>query len=896
MRKLSESGKMIIIQVMENHLEKQLAYWKQQLADLPLLLQLPTDRPRPLIQRYHGQTLRFSLNCAVTEQLYKLSQAQGTTLFTTLLAAFATLLYRYSGQTDIAIGSLIANPTPAELDPPSRCFVNRLVLRTRFEDNPSFSQLLAQLQKVTREAYAHQDVTFEELVKALQPERDLSYSPLFQVMFVLQNTPMPTQELTNARLTPLTTETVSPEYDLSLWIEETDTGLLGSLQYNTELFDDQTVTQMVRHFQTLLAGIVASPEERVGYLPLLTQAEQHQILVEWNDTAVDYPKDKCIHQLFEAQVERTPDAVALRFEDQQLTYRQLNERANQVAHYLQNLGVKPEVLVGICMERSLEMVLGLLGILKAGGAYVPMDPSYPEERLGYMMGDAKVKILLSLRSLQKPLPEHQAEVVYLDADWQVIGQQSQENPDSGVRGENLAYVIYTSGSTGTPKGVRVGHNNLCHYVQAMQIALGITAEDVYLHTASIAFSSSTRQLIMPLTQGATVTIATSEQRKDPLALFAKIKQHDVTVIDIVPSYWRNCNYALAGLAPESRQALLDNKLRLILSASEPLLSDIPSNWNSNFQQDTHAINMFGQTETCGIVSTYPIPAQQGEGVQVVLIGRPIPNTQIYLLDRHLQPVPIGVPGELYIGGRGVGQGYLHRPDLTAEKFIPNPFSNEPDTRLYKTGDLARYLSDGNIEYIGRIDQQVKIRGFRIELGEIEAAIGEHPNVREAAVIVREDTPGNKRLVAYLVASDQSTNPDDLRSFLKQQLPEYMIPSAFVLLEALPLTPNGKVDRKALSATAAELTREEEFVPPQTPIHQTIANIFSSVLGVQAVGIHDNFFDLGGNSVLAMIAINNIEEKTKQELHVVTLFEAPTVAKFADYLNREFLQAQEEAEI
>ncbi len=882
-------------QVLENHLELQLAYWKQQLADLPLLLQLPTDRPRPLIQRYHGQTLRFSLNCSVTDQLYKLSQAQGTTLFTTLLAAFATLLYRYSGQTDIAIASLIVNPTRAALEPPSRSCMNMVVLRACFEDNPSFIQLLAQLQKVTLEAYTHQDVPFEEVVKALQLERDLSDSPLFQVMFVLQNTPMSTQELTQDRLTSLSPETIGAGYELNLWIEETETGLLGSLQYNSELFDHQTITRMVGHFQTLLKGIVANPEERVGHLPLLTQVEQHQILVEWNDTAVEYPKDKCIDQLFEAQVERTPDAVALVFEGQQLTYRQLNERSNQVAHYLQSLGVGREVLVGLCIERSLEMVLGLLGILKAGGAYVPIDPSYPEERLGYMLADAKVKILLSLRSLQKPLPEHQGEVVYLDADWQVIGQQSKENPDSGVRGENLAYVIYTSGSTGTPKGVRVGHNNLCHYVQAMQIALGITAEDVYLHTASIAFSSSTRQLILPLTQGATVTIATSEQRKDPLALFAKIKQHDVTVIDIVPSYWRNCNYALGGLTPESKQALLDNKLRLILSASEALMSDIPSHWRSNFQQGTYAINMFGQTETCGIVSTYPIPAQQGEGVKVVLIGRPIPNTQIYLLDRHLQPVPIGVPGELYIGGRGVGQGYLHRPDLTAEKFIPNPFSNEPDTRLYKTGDLARYLSDGNIEYIGRIDQQVKIRGFRIELGEIEAAIGEHPKVREAAVIVREDTPGNKRLVAYIVTSDQSTNPDDLRSFLKQKLPEYMMPSAFLLREALPLTPNGKVDRKALLATA-ELTGEEEFVPPQTPIHQTIANIFSAVLGVQAVGIHDNFFEMGGNSVLVMIAINDIEEKTKQELHPVDLFNAPTVAKLADYLNRECLPVLEEGEI
>lgn len=561
----------------------------------------------------------------------------------------------------------------------------------------------------------------------------------------------------------------------------------------------------------------------------------------------------------------------------------LNNQANKIARYLQQLGVGAEVLVGLCVERSLDFVLGILGILKAGGAYVPLDPTYPQERLGLMLQNSQPRVLLT-QAMTAELPENTAQVVYLDKDWQKITQQSDENLDGVVVAANLAYVIYTSGSTGTPKGVRVTHSNLSHYVQAMQAALGILTEDVYLHTASIAFSSSVRQLMLPLTKGATVTIATLEERKDPIALFEKIKQHHVTVIDIVPSYWRNCNYALSRLEPNSRQTLLNNNLRLIVSASEPLLADICNKWRFDFQHNASLINMFGQTETCGIVGVYPIPVQQDERLKVVPLGRAIANTQIYLLDKYLQPVSIGTAGEIYIGGLGISQGYLHRPDLTAVSFIPNPFSDEPGTRLYKTGDLGRYLADGTLEFIGRSDYQVKIRGFRIELAEIEAVLSQHPLVREVVVVVREDESNEKRLVAYIVPDKQSTHlkANDWREFLQSRLPDYMMPSSFVMLEALPLTPNGKINRKLL-LTLEQSQELETFVAPRNRVEEVIASIWAEFIGLAKVGIHDNFFDLGGHSLLATQVIYKMREALQTELPLRSLFDAPTVAEIAEQI-------------
>jgi aspartate racemase len=603
-------------------------------------------------------------------------------------------------------------------------------------------------------------------------------------------------------------------------------------------------------------------------------------------------KDLCIYKQLEAQVERTPDAIAVVCEDQQLTYRELNTRANQLAHYLQALEVKPDVLVGICLERSLEMVVGLLGILKAGGAYVALDPTYPKERLAYILKETQVPLLVTQRQLVEQLPQLDVPLVCLDTDEEAIARESEENPVSQVTSQHLAYVIFTSGSTGKPKGVQITQGNLGHYAQAMSEALTLQSDDIYLHTASFSFSSSVRQLMVPLSQGATVVIATAEQRKNPLALFDVIKQHNVTIIDIVPSYWQTCYYALGNMNAESRTAVLDNKLRLILSASAPLSSDIPKNWRFGFQPDVRFINMFGQTETTGIVAVYPIPDEYSDEVVVVPIGRPIANTQIYVLNENRSPVPVGEIGEMYVGGAGLGRGYLNRPDLTQERFIPNPFSDEPGACLYKTGDLGRYRADGIIEFVGRMDYQVKIRGMRVELGEIELAIAQHPGVRETVVIAKENVSGDKSLVAYIVPkllsaeTSQTALIKELRSLLQQKLPDYMVPSAFVMLEALPLTPNGKIDRTALPAPdQVRQDLEETFVAPQDELELELTRIWEKVLGVQPIGVRDNFFDLGGHSLLAVQLFAEIEKIVGTNLPLATLLQASTIEELARVLRQ-----------
>ncbi|MEG4836965.1 amino acid adenylation domain-containing protein [Microcoleus sp. B9-D4] len=865
-------------------LESQLAYWKQKLAGAPFVLELPTDRVRKATQTFRGACYRQALSKELTEALMILSQRKGVTLFMTLLAAQQTLLYLYTGQTDICVGTPYAGRDRAEIEGLIGLFVNTLVLRTDISGNPSFEELLLRVREVALGAYAHHDLPFEKLVEQLQSARNLSYTPLYQVRFALH--PPMQIDLEDLTVSPVAVETGTAKLDLFVAFVNTDSGLIGTWEYNTDLFDANRIARMTQHFQTLLEGIVTNSQQRVSELPLLTERERHQLLVEWNNTTKEYPQDKCIHQLFEEQVLRSPDAIAVVFEGEQLTYKDLNQRANRIGHHLKTLGVEAEVLVGICVERSLEMVVSLLGILKAGGAYVPLDPSYPKERLAFMLQNSQPKVLLTQECLIIELPEHTAQVVCLDTDRHLIAQHSEENLNQTATVDNLAYVIYTSGSTGKPKGVQVTHANLCHYAQAMSQALDITAEDVYLHTASIAFSSSVRQLIVPLASGATVKIATSEQRKDPMSLFATIKQHSVTVIDIVPSYWRNCIHTLASLEPGTKQALLDNKLRLIVSASEPLLSDLPTQWTFGFQHKARLINMFGQTETCGIVATYPIPAQQDEPIKIVPIGRQIANTQIYLLDCHMQPVPVGVPGEVHIGGFGLARGYLNSPELTKEKFIPNPFSEEEGSRLYKTGDNARYLPDGNIEFLGRLDRQVKIRGFRIELGEIEAALAQHPEVRETVVLARDDQPDNKRLVAYVVPNHEAPATSELRHFLQQKLPDYMVPVAFVMLSTLPLSPNGKVDRRALTAPDAELSNSIGFVPPRDTVEQQLQQIWSEVLKLPTVGVKDNFFTFGGHSLLAVLLMAQISRHFGKNLPIATLFSSPTIEQLASCLRSE----------
>ena len=850
-------------------LSNQLDYWKQQLSNAPDLLQLPTDYPRPTVQTYQGRTVRFSLNTDLTTKLQTLSRNSSTTLFMTLYAAFSTLLYRYSGQSAIVIGSPIANRNRSEIEPLIGFFVNTLVLRTSFENNPSFKELLAQVRETTLNAYEHQDVPFEQVVEALQPQRDLSHSPLFQVMFVLQNTPMADVELPGVTLSPMELESTIAKFDLTLSMTETDQGWVGEWKYNTDLFKGETIERMVAHFQNLLEAIVENPSENVGNLNLLCESELHQLLVEWNDTATVYPKDKCIHLLFEEQVEKTPDAVAVVFEEEQVTYKQLNQRANQLAHHLQSLGVKPEVLVGICVERSIEMVVGLLGILKAGGAYVPLDPSYPQERLSYMLADSGVGVLVTQSSLLEFIPENNALKVCLDSDWVRIEQQSQENLDVGVNSGNLAYVIYTSGSTGKPKGAMNTHKGIRNRLLWMQETYQLTSRDHVMQKTPFSFDVSVWEFFWPLITGARIVVAKPEGHKDSTYLVNLISTEQITTIHFVPSMLQ-----VFLLEPNLENC---SCLKRVFCSGEALPVELTQRFFSKLSCELH--NLYGPSEAAIDVTFWQCQPQ--ENLQIVPIGRPIANTKIYILDKQLQPLPIGVAGEIYIGGDGLARGYLNRPELTQEKFILNPFSNSKSERLYKTGDLARYLPNGNLEFLGRIDNQVKIRGFRIELGEIETVLTSHPQINQAVVIATEEKTGNKRLVAYLVADSEITTVQ-LREYLKAQLPDYMVPSAFVTLESLPLTPNGKVDRKALPA-ADYIERDTEYVAPRTELERRLTQIWSSVLNIAQVGVKDNFFEVGGHSLLAVRLMGEIQQQFQKSFPLATLFQNPTIEQLASLL-------------
>ena len=847
-------------------LESQLSYWKKQLERAPAVLNLPTDRPRPAVQSFRGQRQSIELSKELTEGLKGLSRKEGVTLFMTLLAAFQTLLHRYTGQDDIVVGSPIANRNRHEIESLIGFFVNTLVMRSDLSSNPPFRQLLARVREVALGAYAHKDLPFEKLVEELHPERSLSHSPLFQVMFVLQNALSTGVEFEGLSVSSVRVGTETAKFDLTLSMHETVEGLSGSLQYNTDLFDDATITRMLEHFQILLKGIVVDPHQRISDLPILTEAEKRQLLVEWNDTKRDYPKDKCIHELFEEQVERSPDAIAVVFEDQQLTYRELNTRANQLAHYLGKLGVGPEVLVGICVERSIDMIVGLLGILKAGGAYVPLDPSYPQERLAFMLEDTQAAVLLTQERLIEKLPAHGAQLVCLDKDRKKIAAESDENPTSGTTAENLAYVIYTSGSTGEPKGVAITHASSMAFLSWVSTVFSATEMSGVLASTSICFDLSVFEIFSPLSYGGRIILV-----QNALSLASLSAGSEVMLINTVPS-------ALNELL---RVRAVPPSVCTINLAGEPLKSTVVEEIYDRTSA-SKVYDLYGPSEDT-TYSTFAL--RTADGPQT--IGKPIANTRIYILDTHLQPVPIGIAGELYIGGDGLARGYLNRSELTADKFIPNPFSDDPNSRLYRTGDLARYLSDGSIEFLGRIDNQVKIRGFRIELGEIEAILSRHPFGRETVVLAREDSPGDKRLVAYVVSNqDQVCTGSALRSFLKEKLPEYMIPSGFVFLDALPLTPSRKVDRKALPApdqSRPEL--EQSFVAPRTLIEEIIVEIWAEVLKTEKVGIHDNFFELGGHSLLATQVTSRLREGLGVELPLRALFEAPTVAELAERIEQ-----------
>ncbi|NER29712.1 MAG: amino acid adenylation domain-containing protein, partial [Symploca sp. SIO1C4] len=848
-------------------LDSQLSYWKHQLRGNLPILQLPTDKKRSPVYTYRGASQYLVFSSELSNALKKLTQQESVTLFMTLLTAFKVLLYRYSGEEDLIVGSPIAGRNQMETEGLIGFFVNTLVMRTDLSGNPSFRKLLSRVREVALGAYTHQELPFDKLVEELQPERDLSHPPLFQVMFVLQNDPKSVLELPDLTINHLNLDNQTTKFDLTLSIKDTKPELRGRLEYNTDLFNSATIERMLGHFQTLLEAIVTNPEQQISQLSLLTDKEHHQLIVEWNHTQTEYPQEPCIHQLFEAQVQRTPEAVAVVFEGQQLTYQQLNCLANQLAHHLQKLGVKPEVMVGICVERSLEMLVGMFGILKAGGAYVPLDPTYPQERLAWMLSDSKVPILLTQEHLLAGLGQQEAQILCLDKDWALISSESDHNLVTRVQPENLAYVIYTSGSTGKPKGVLVPHQGLCNLAQAQSRSFGVNSDSNVLQFASFSFDASISEVVMTICCGARLSLASKNSLLPGAELMQLLRKQRITHVTLSPSV----------LAVLPTKDLPD--LQSLIVAGEACSPNLIEQWSKG----RRFFNAYGPTEAtvCATI------AQCTDGSRQPPIGRPIANTQVYILDRHLQPTPVGVPGELHIGGVGIARGYLNRPHLTQDKFISNPFSSQIGSRLYKTGDWARYLPDGNIEFLGRIDNQVKIRGFRIELGEIEAALAAHPQVQESVVIAREEQPGDKRLVAYLVPKqEQVPATSKLRDSLKKNLPDYMIPSAFVLLDSLPLTPNGKVYYRSLPLPKSIRQKSaEKFVAPQDEFELHLKNIWEKVLGLESISVNANFFDLGGHSLLAVTLFAEIEQKFNRKLPMATLFEAPTIEQLAGILRQ-----------
>lgn len=858
-------------------LEEQLNYWKDQLAGAPALIAIPTDRPRPAIQRFKGTYTIRILSPAVTASLNELSRREGVTLFMTLLAAFQTLLSRYTRQEDIVVGTPIANRTRAETEALIGFFTNTLIMRTNLAGDPTFRELLARVRQVALSAYAHQDLPFEKLVEELNPVRDVSHTPIFQVLFVMQSM------LSQVRLGDLTiTGMIAPsgtaKFDLTLFMAEIEEGLSCWLEFDTDLFDQSTTERMLRHFEVLLEDIVSDPDRRLSELSLLTKPERHQLLVEWNDTEVPCSETLGIAEMFEQQVERAPETDAVLFEDQRFSYAELNRRSNQLAHWLRKRGVGPDSVVGICMERSLEMVVGVIGTLKAGGAYLPLDPAYPRERLSFMIEDGCVKALLTQESLRDQLSNQSPLTIALDSEWKSIESEPEENPKSESVAENLAYVIYTSGSTGKPKGVAMRQAALINLISWQQQSYSFPAART-LQFASLSFDVSFQEMFSTWFSGGTLILISEELRRDAQRLLRIIGELAIERIFVPFVFLQHLAdvFQLGGALPQN--------LRQIFTAGEQLEITPQIAAFCEALDSVQLFNHYGPSET-HVVTAHTLTGSPDLWPKLPPIGRPISNSSTYIVDQTLRPVPIGVSGELCLGGAGLARGYLNRPDLTAARFLPNPFGQKPGARIYMTGDLARYRENGSIEFFGRIDDQVKIRGFRIEPGEVEAMLAAHPGVREAVVVARKDKSGDVRLVAYLVAKTAGDlGVSELRAHLRRLLPEFMVPSSYVLLDALPLTPSGKLDRRALPEPDG-LTRQTEavYIAPRTEVEKTIVAIWQELLQLEQVGTSDNFFDLGGHSLLLVRVHSKITEALQKELSMTDLFRYPTIDSLARYLS------------
>ena len=855
-------------------LAEQLDYWKNHLHGAPALLELPLDKPRPNAKTFVGKRQSVMLDKSMADELQRLARQEGATLFMAALATFKVLLYRYTGQDSLVVGSPVANRNRAEIEGLLGFFVNTLALHTDLGGAPTFRQLLRRVKGAALGAYDHQDVPFEKLVEELQPERSLNYNPIFQTLFTLETAgraPLQLAGTTNGR--PLEVDFGVAKFDLGLSLTAEEAGLHGSFVYNVDLFEPETMARMAGHFQILVAAMLANPDQPINQLPMLTTAEWQQ-LETWNDTAVPYDHPvPTVHQLFELQVEKTPNKLAIVYEEEELTYRQLNDKANQLAHYLQKQGVGPETLVGISVERSPDMVVALLAILKAGGAYLPLDPTYPQERLAYMLADSGVQTLLTQDHLLPDLPELEAAVFRLDNDWEKVADEPLSNPQSGVMADNLAYVIYTSGSTGKPKGVLVTHRGIPNLAEAQIEIFNIQPDSRCLQFASFSFDASVSEVTTTLLAGATLVLAPQRSMMPGPALIHLLRDKGITIVTLPPS-------ALAVMSPDELTGV-----KTIVSAGEACSAEIVARWAPG----RRFVNAYGPTEAT--VCTTMIILEDGD--RVPPIGHPINNFQVQVLDANQQPLPQGVPGELYIGSDvALARGYHNRPELTAERFVELPIANRQslivNRKWYRSGDLVKWLPDGSLEFLGRIDHQVKVRGFRIELGEIETALRGHTAVQDALVVAREDTPGDKRLVAYLLSANGSEPlPSMLREFLQETLPDYMVPNAFVSLDAFPISPNGKVDRRLLPAPSQDVaSRESRYVAPRTECETALVSIWEEILGAQQVGIHDNFFALGGHSLLATRVFAQIDKKIMKGLPITLLFQYPTVAQLAEVIDQQ----------
>jgi len=846
--------------------QSQLSYWKRQLEGSPNILEFSTDHPRPAAQSFNGARQHFKLSAPLTTSLKALSRSRGTTLFMTLLAGFNALLYRYTGQQDILVGTPIANRNKEELEHLIGFFANSLVVRTRISGSERFSELLGRVKTVALEAYANQDLPFEKLVEELKPDRDLSHNPLFQVMFALQNAPA-VLELSKLKLTLLEIDNKTTKFDLTLSMEEVANCLTGLLQYNSDLFEAPTIARMIQHFENLLEAITLDPDGRIGDLRLLSEAESRQLECDWNHTARPFPANATLHELFAQQVALHPCAIALVTGASALSYAQLNARANQLAHLLRAKGIGPESVVGLCLKRSPQMVLAMLGVLKAGGAYLPLDPAYPAQRLAFMIADSEAKVVIGQAGVADKLAGVEAEVM----DWEEVSllleQESAEETRSEAGGANLAYVIYTSGSTGMAKGVGVTHSNVVKLVEGADY-VELSEETVMPHMAAVTFDAATFEVWGGLLKGGKVVVVEQQASLEEIA-------------DLIELHHINTVWLTAGLfhqmAERHLQALV--KLENLLAGGDVLSVGVVEKF-LRMGSGCRLINGYGPTENTTFTCCYEMRGERTFEASVP-IGKPISNTEVYVLDHNLKLCPVGAPGQLFIGGAGLARGYFNRAELTAERFIPHPLARQAGERLYQSGDLVRYLADGNLEFLGRVDQQVKVRGFRIEPGEVEAALRECRGVQEC-VVMGVGQGGEKRLVGYVKVAGAEVSGVEVKRELSEKVPDYMVPSVIVVVEEMVLNASGKIDRGALPAPDPLGTADDgTFVAPRNPIEKIIGKLWSEVLDVEQISIHDNFFDLGGHSLFAAMLISRLRQLFQLELPLRKIFESPTLGSFTE---------------